>query len=256
MSLQPDQLSAPPVTRLTVLGCALISFLAAYAGPFGTFAEPIWRRAVFWTLVVFAAWFMARHCATLAGRVFKVPQGLPMDLTITALMAALFTPALYFAAHAIFGHQALSGFTYAVFVQNVAIVALIVSISHRLGSGPALTALFRLVGPPAPVMPQPRLAERLPDGFSGQILRLTVEDHLVEVVTDRGSYRIRMRFADAVNEMDVVEGFCTHRSHWVNRSAVSGVVRDSGKLWLELWNGDRVPVSRTHRAELETAGIL
>ena len=67
---------------------------------------------------------------------------------------------------------------------------------------------------------------------------------------------IRLRFGDAIEEMDPVDGFCTHRSHWVARQAVSGAERERGKIFLRLENGDRVPVSRTYMPDLEEAGLL
>lgn len=107
------------------------------------------------------------------------------------------------------------------------------------------------VGPKAP-----RLLDRVPDDLRGQVLRLSARDHLVEVSTCQGVVEIRLRLADAIREMEPVEGFLIHRSHWVMRDAIDRVERTSGKVFLVLVNGDRVPVSRTYRAGLEAAGIL
>ncbi|MEZ5714276.1 MAG: LytTR family DNA-binding domain-containing protein [Paracoccaceae bacterium] len=67
---------------------------------------------------------------------------------------------------------------------------------------------------------------------------------------------IRLRFSDAIAEMEPMQGYCTHRSHWVSHAAISGVEREPGKLFLRLVNGDRVPVSRKYRPELEKARIV
>ncbi|MGD9866167.1 MAG: LytTR family DNA-binding domain-containing protein [Pseudodonghicola sp.] len=108
---------------------------------------------------------------------------------------------------------------------------------------------------PEPDLP-PRLARRLPEDFQGPILRLSSEDHFVDVITAAAVHRLRMRFADAIDEMDTVEGDLTHRSHWVARAAIDGVEREGGRIFIRLVNGDRVPVSRTYRPGLEQAGIL
>ena len=68
---------------------------------------------------------------------------------------------------------------------------------------------------------RPRLLERLPQEICGNLLRISVHDHYVEVATDRGTARLLMRLSDAIGEVDSVDGLRVHRSHWVARSAVS-----------------------------------
>ncbi|WP_165759819.1 LytTR family DNA-binding domain-containing protein [Falsiruegeria litorea] len=103
---------------------------------------------------------------------------------------------------------------------------------------------------------QPRLYRRLPEGFEGPILRLTVHDHSVDVVTMDEVITIRSRFADAIDEMEPVLGYCTHRSHWVTREAIESVERTGGRIYIRLINGDQVPVSRKYKPKLEEAGIV
>jgi DNA-binding LytR/AlgR family response regulator len=86
---------------------------------------------------------------------------------------------------------------------------------------------------------------------------LTAKNHYVEVVTDKGSTTIRMRLADAIDEMEPVEGYCVHRSHWVARSAINAVERENAqKIFVLLSNGDRIPVSRKYRPNLEKTGLV
>ncbi|WP_425045916.1 LytTR family DNA-binding domain-containing protein [Primorskyibacter sp. S87] len=103
---------------------------------------------------------------------------------------------------------------------------------------------------------QPRLLRRLPADFVGPVLRLTVRDHMVEVFGPEHASEIRLKFTDAIAEMEPVEGYCTHRSHWVTREAIAGIERSGSKIHILLSNGDRIPVSRTYKPGLEQAGIL
>ncbi|WP_294620501.1 LytTR family DNA-binding domain-containing protein [uncultured Roseovarius sp.] len=104
---------------------------------------------------------------------------------------------------------------------------------------------------------QPRLQRRLSEETTGTIIRLSSRDHHVDVVTTEGQETLRMRLIDAIDEMEPVEGYCTHRSHWVTREAIVEVEREKpGKIFLVLVNGDRVPVSRKYKPDLEAAGIL
>lgn len=104
--------------------------------------------------------------------------------------------------------------------------------------------------------PVPRLVKRLPDGLEGPILRISGKDHFVEVVTSSGRHDVRMRLADAVEEMDGVEGFFTHRSHWVARDAIRDVERKGGKHFVVSSDEERIPVSRGKLPELEEAGLI
>lgn len=103
---------------------------------------------------------------------------------------------------------------------------------------------------------RPRLENRLPKGFDGDILRLAVRDHYVDVVTTAGTFTIRSRFTDAISEMEPVPGHCTHRSHWVTDSAILEIQKSKGKSYLRLRNDDLVPVSRKYRPQLEEDGLI
>lgn len=89
----------------------------------------------------------------------------------------------------------------------------------------------------------------------GKLLALSVADHYVDIVTDRGKALVLMRFADAIRETGGVAGLQIHRSHWVAREAVVRSHRAGGKLLLELSNGLRLPVSRSFLPEVREAGL-
>lgn len=104
---------------------------------------------------------------------------------------------------------------------------------------------------------QPRLLRRLDGVTASDVLRMTVQDHYVEVIVRGGpSQRILMRFSDAVEEMEGLEGLCVHRSHWVVRAAILGVVVQNGREMIEVIDGSLVPVSRTYRPNLIEAGLI
>ncbi|WP_297767727.1 LytTR family DNA-binding domain-containing protein [uncultured Roseovarius sp.] len=105
--------------------------------------------------------------------------------------------------------------------------------------------------------PLPRIHRRLSTHSDAEVLRLSASDHFVEVATTAGVENLRLRLADAIEEMEPVKGLCTHRSHWVTMSAISHVAREGGgKMFVVLRNGDRVPVSRKYRPRLAEAGLI
>jgi len=63
-----------------------------------------------------------------------------------------------------------------------------------------------------------------------------------------------MRLADAVDELEGLDGAQVHRSWWVARDAVRDVRRGDGRAVLSLPDGLEVPVSRTYGRVLREAG--
>lgn len=102
----------------------------------------------------------------------------------------------------------------------------------------------------------PRLMRRLPDNLSGPVLYLTADDHFVDVHMLEATHRIRLRFKDAIDEMEGVEGYYSHRSHWVSRDAVKTAIKANTSWRLQLVNGEDIPVSRKYQPDLEAAGLL
>jgi hypothetical protein len=102
----------------------------------------------------------------------------------------------------------------------------------------------------------PRLLKRLPVNEPVEVVFLMADDHFVDVHTTAGTHRLRMRFKDAINEMEGVEGFCAHRSYWFNRAAVVEAIRINNAWRLRLVNGEEIPVSRKFQPNLEAAGVL
>ena len=269
-----------PFSRSEAASWVLFSCLAAYTGPFGTYSLSLGWRLLYWTLVVVISAAMGSIFLRLSWALLGPGRRAARDLLTAVLMTMCFTPVLIWLSRRFLSEEFSSAIDAFYFAQYVAIITLGVLAGRRVlpdvatawrsdraaepkakqpadAPAPAPAAAAEPVPDPAPEpSPQPRLMRRLPEGFAGPILRLTSEDHFVDVVAPDQTVRLRMRLADAVDEMDPVEGFCTHRSHWVVRDAIDGVERGGGRVLLRMSNGDLVPVSRTYRPKLLAAGIL
>ncbi|MGB0902890.1 LytTR family DNA-binding domain-containing protein [Halocynthiibacter sp.] len=97
---------------------------------------------------------------------------------------------------------------------------------------------------------------RLSEEMRGTLIRVSVQDHLVEVYTDKGMSRLRMRLRDALKEIPEDLGLTVHRSHWVSRDQVRQGQKSGGKITLQLEDGSRVPVSRSCEAKVRAEGWL
>lgn len=223
------------------------------AGPFGTYASLTTEwRFFYWLCVVLISAVLGYQAAYIARHLTRRRHPLVTDLLTTVFLIVTFTPINLFLTYQIIvpdGETGPSAFEMAAYV---AAIAFAIMTSRRFI--PGMEEYNYL--PRSHDSNRPRLLRRVPDSASARILRISSQDHFVDIVTDRGSKRVRMRLADAVEEMDGVGGFFTHRSHWVAETAIANTQSENGRTQLELTNGDMVPVSRTFKPELEKAGVL
>lgn len=163
----------------------------------------------------------------------------------------------------------------------VAVVSWIVLLRHKpltadlvigvlpsvFGTALVMTALSFLVRRPptqthaAPsnadgsVAPPPKFLARLPEKLRGaEIFAVEAEDHYLRLHTSLGQDLILLRLADAIAELEGLEGAQTHRSWWVAKAAVASVERGDGRAMLTLTDGAEVPVSRGFARQLREAG--
>jgi len=246
-----------PTTVFIWVTCVAI---ATVAGPFGTLLYmDVVERALYWGLVTTGGIVVGYTMYAVALLILGENRPFLFDPFTALMIACLLGPLVWFLrsniqADAPEGLISLGGVIFNTFVISLGVLASRRQIC-RLTPVPLRSGLSDAVGTTS--LPGPRLLRRLSDDVRAPVLRLSANDHYVEVVTTRGKQVLRLRLSDAINEMEPVEGFCVHRSHWVTRSAIVQVERENAhKLFVLLKNGDRVPVSRTYRGELERMGIM
>jgi hypothetical protein len=100
------------------------------------------------------------------------------------------------------------------------------------------------------------LRDRLSPRLGRTVVCLQVEDHYVRVHTSQGSTLILMSLSQAIAGLKDIEGVQTHRSWWVARAAITGVVEDGRNLRLQLVGGLEAPVSRSRVGLLRQEGWL
>lgn len=233
----------------------LVSFLGATMGPFGTYeAHSFLHRLIYWSAVSFSSILIGSACYRASRRCAPESRPAIRDLFMVALTVLCFTPPLWLLTRYFAVREPQIAPSFLSMCYYVAAITLCICILRRVIPGLEPVGYFGVRT--LPQQPNPRLARRLPPDFEGPILRLCARDHFVDVVSASGIESIRMRLADAIDEMDTIVGHCTHRSHWVVQDAIVGAERSSGKIFLKLTNGDHVPVSRKYRPELEESGIL
>jgi DNA-binding LytR/AlgR family response regulator len=102
-----------------------------------------------------------------------------------------------------------------------------------------------------------KFLERLPLKLRGaEVWAVEAEDHYLRLHTSKGQDLILLRLADAVSELEGIEGAQVHRSWWVARDAIADAKRGDGRATLTLKDGAQVPVSRTYAGMLRDKGWI
>jgi hypothetical protein len=242
-------LFAPTPVAIWVISTLVVSL----SGPFGTFdALSYFARLFYWASVIGLSIVFGGICQLVCRGVFQQAEPIKQDIAAVIAMTIVFTPVLLALTVLLVPPYAASLPNVPTSMFYVAAISTTVFLIRRMVPGIEPLSYSGNPGSPSP----PRLLRRLPPDFVGPVLRLSVDDHFVEVVTQTQTHRIRMRFADAVDEMAGVTGYCTHRSHWVTAAAIVGAEHNGGKVSLRLVNGDVVPVSRKYRCQLAEAGLV
>jgi hypothetical protein len=248
------------VLRAVAIGAVAGLFLA-YAGAFGTVLAPLSQRLGYWlttmvlaTLVGAAIFLPVYRKGWLKTRAVlgSVIVALAMSVPLTVLV--WFLGPQFFPDFLATDWKTLPGYFPAVFLVSV----LMTAINHLVADHEAQVAYrkaHQLTHAAAPGSAPPKFLERLPLKLRGaELYAVEAEDHYLRLHTSKGSDLILMRLADAVAELEGLEGAQVHRSWWVAKAAVTDATRGDGRAVLTLKDGSEAPVSRSYAPALRDAG--
>lgn len=101
-----------------------------------------------------------------------------------------------------------------------------------------------------------KLQSRLNNSKKGNLISISVKGHYVEVLTDKGLTSLLMRFGDAIDETNGLDGIQIHRSHWVSKLHIESVIKLDKRYFVRMLDGRELPISRSHIATVKSAGLL
>ena len=222
----------------------------ALIGPFGSGEVALTVRLAYWIGLMAAGTVLANLVARVAVRMDLFERqpwvwAVLVALVITPPQTVVVWAATGLAFTGPLNVNHLAGFIPAVLLIDLAMLA--------------LTVLSQRTPPETHADParggEPAFLERLPARLRGADLHaVQAEDHYLRLHTSRGQDIILMRLADAVRELEGLEGAQVHRSWWVAREAVVEAERGGGRASLRLKSGAVAPVSRTYARALREAG--
>lgn len=251
MGFWGEVIGGPKVWVRDLTLAVAVAMALSFLGPFGSYDRPLEQRIaasvaygvggslVFWPFLRLVLRLGARYGLP---EVFTAVVGLVLAalpvMAVVRLLAATFG----------FAHPLPDPLAH-----YFAVLAVVLPI------GLAALLVYRLIdrrpAPPAETG-APRLLARLPAHLGADVLALEAEDHYVRVHTARGSTLLLMRLADAVAELDGLDGERTHRSWWVARKAVAAARPEGRRMTLTLANGVEAPVTREAVPQLRKAGWI
>lgn len=247
------QLGRPRSWTVELAACAIVGAVLGVAGPFGSFFnDAVGVRMAYWAtalLVVGVLSGAAVRWIWPRARRRGVPVGawaLPVALAVAApvaLASRVLAVALWPGIRLEIGMAEWYG---QAAVVSGAYLALYLALRARAMRAPP---------PQADRAPSPIL-DRLPPRLGRDLICLQMEDHYVRVHTREGSSLVLMPMGQAIAAAGEVEGLRVHRSWWVARHAVQGVVKDGRNLRLRPISGQEAPIARAKVALLKTAGWL
>lgn len=245
-----------PVKRLmrrrSVAGFAVstgIGIVLGVIGPFGSYLNgdlPV--RVGYWVLSLWGGWTIFGLGVPWVAR--RVDRRIALWIWAPPIMVALAIPAAIFS-------RLLAGAVWPTIGQVPRLEWYAQSLMVSVIATPLLLWLERRRGDragPESGSADPR--DHLPPRLGRTVLCLQMEDHYVRVHTPLGSALLLMSLSQAMAGLKAVEGAQTHRSWWVARSAIEGVVEDGRNLRLRLAGGIEAPVSRTRVGQLRADGWL
>lgn len=241
-----------PLLWPALAGVALVLGLV---GPFGTYdGLGLPTRLGYWAAVVSATYFTSAATVHFLERImFRHPPGPGGHALLGGLSGLPVSVVVWCINWAVFDGDPGRAIAFAPLLLYATAIAAVAS---------GLIALFAerfehgATGPGVVAASSSALMKRLPPHLRGRLRHMSMQDHYVEVNTDKGSGLILMRLGDAIAQAEPVAGLRIHRSHWVARDAVSGCVRRNGRLFLVLSDGAELPVSRRYVADVRNAGLV
>lgn len=242
---------ASPLTWAILAGVTVVLGLV---GPFDTYAAlKAPARLAFWGAIVVATYFTSfGTVCLLEALLFRQRPGAWGYALLGLLSGPPVTLVVWAINLAVFGASVIS---FPILLVNVCAISAVVSgliafVSIKVAPAGA-DAEPQTAGQPNP----PPLLGRLPLHQRGRLLYLSMQDHYVEVITDRGRHLLLMRLSDAIRETEGIDGLQIHRSHWIAKNAVQTSTRRSGRLMLQMSDGAELPVSRNHAEAVKDAGL-
>lgn len=231
------------------VGVALLaSVLAALIGPFGTYADFSFpERLIYWGGLIMG---LLLPVFFIRAFIYRYISGPPWraDIAAVAFLSVTLGPIVWLFNIYVMGFRI--GEPIMLF-QHVALMAMICSVpvcirAYLRWSIRSIQSKqgANVAGVPELTVVQAAFLRRIDPDKRGEVWRVSADDHQVQVWTEHGDTKVRIRFSDALKELTEFEGARIHRSHWVAFGRIKSVEQDGRRFVARLVCGTQLPVSQ------------
>lgn len=236
----------------SVLISAAVGLVLSLVGAFGVGNQPFIPRTLILMATFCAGSILGMSCFALAGMIRPLSRNIWLQAFGGGVLMILpMTGILWLVAGLVYDFNAANRELLQIGVDAGVICIAMTFLSVAINRGAEAMAMTQQADGP------PRFLDRLPPKLKGaEIYAVESEDHYLRLHTSKGQDLILMRLADAIAELEGIEGGQVHRSWWVARAAIADAKRADGRATLTLTDGSMVPVSRTYARHLKDAGWL
>ena len=235
----------------TLIGATIIGGFLSFVGAFGSGDSPFLARTVSFVAIGWIGAMIGVFSYRLANRIAALRHIRWLETVVAALlMSPPMGGVIYLGTSLLNGKAlplaALSSIFFNTIVMCVAMTFLAAALNR--------SAEMRMT---AQTKTAPKFLDRLPLKLRGaEVWAVEAEDHYLRLHTSKGQDLILLRLADAIAELEGIEGAQVHRSWWVARDAIADAKRGDGRAKLKLKDGAEVPVSRTYAGLLRDRGWI
>ena len=235
----------------TLICATIIGGFLSFVGAFGSGNSPFLVRTVSFVAIGWIGAMIGVFSYRLANRIAALRHIRWLETVVAALlMSPPMGGVIYLGTSLLNGKAlplaALSSIFFNTMVMCVAMTFLAAALNR--------SAEMRMT---AQTKTAPKFLDRLPLKLRGaEVWAVEAEDHYLRLHTSKGQDLILLRLADAIAELEGIEGAQVHRSWWVARDAIADAKRGDGRATLKLKDGAEVPVSRTYAGLLRDRGWI
>lgn len=262
MTIAGPDFNSPRAWAIDAAFCVAAGVVLGVLGPFGSFFnDGFVGRLLQWTLSSLAI-ALVYGAALRAVRPFARRHQLPAWAWVSAVVLVAAAPlsaatrVISIAVWPVLEKIGWLDWYGQAVITTLPLTAAYLFLRVRLGQTQPATPHIVGVSPASLSEDDPAFLRRLSPRLGRDLLCLVMEDHYVRAHTVVGSDLILLPLNRAIAELEGVEGIQVHRSWWVARGAITGVVEDGRNVRLRLSNGLEAPVARANVAKLRAAGWL
>ncbi len=262
--LSPSVTNGPAIANALILPVVAIVFLTllmSASGGYGTRSLGLAHTILLWLIVAgllvgqawaLDSWLVAKISDSCSDVAKIVASAVVTLCALTVELHALkFTPLLPKAPDPLFD--------FFVFLSPMVLpVAVCLLVLRRLltSTHPSRRTGSSELGPEASNGPGDDEFPAIDSWPPGEIARVSVYGHYLEVTTDTGTLLIRGRMRDALLLLRNKNGLQIHRSHWVADRVVKNGLRDGRDYKLKLQDGSLLPIARSYIKAARARGWL